>query len=75
MTYQAKVAYPYAAESERALAALRGHLRAAATADGAVPEWSTLHVTGPTQVIGARGIFWYEWTATVESQQFAGHYL
>lgn len=32
-----------------------------------MPDWSTLGVAGPTQVMGARGIVWYEWTATVDA--------
>ena len=49
---------------------MRGQLRAAAAQDGAVPGWSTLEVTGPTQVVGARGIFCYEWTAAVDAEGF-----
>lgn len=74
MTYRATASYPYV-DSDRAVAALRGQLRAAAMNDGAAPDWSTLLVSGPTEVIGARGIRWYEWAATVDSQQIAAHYL
>lgn len=74
MTYKATATYPYA-DSERAVAALRGQLRITAMNNGAAPDWSTLRVTGPTEVIGARGIVWYEWAATVDSHEIAAHYL
>lgn len=69
VTYRTTATYPYIANGDRALAALRGNLRVAAARDGAVPDWSTLHVTGPTEVVGARGFVWYEWAATVDSQE------
>lgn len=74
MTYKARASYPYV-DSERAVAALRGQLRVAAMNDGTTPDWSTLLITGPTEVIGARGIRWYEWAATVDSHQIPAHYL
>jgi hypothetical protein len=75
MTYRTTAAYPNLADADQAVAALRGDLRMAAARDGAVPDWSTLRVTGPNQVVGVRGVFWYEWTATVDSQDVPAHYL
>lgn len=75
MTYRTTATYPYIADADRAVADLRGQLRIAAMNDGAAPDWSTLRVTGPTEVVGARGIVWYEWSASVDSQEIAAHYL
>ena len=50
---------------ERATAGLRGRLQLMAADDGAVPDWSTLTVTGPTTSLDARGRTWFESTATV----------
>jgi hypothetical protein len=74
VTYRTTAAYPYV-NAERALAALRGHLRMAAAGDGAVPDWSTLRVTGPIEIVGARGIVWFEWRATVDVQAGSAHNL
>ncbi len=63
--YVAAAALPYA-DRERATAGLRGQLRLMALAAAATPDWSTLSVTGPTEVLGARSRTWFEWTATVE---------
>lgn len=74
MIYRTTAAYPYG-DSERAVAALRGHLRMAAANDGATPNWSTLRITGPTEVTGANGVICYHWTATVDTQDLPAHYL
>ena len=74
VTYKATASYPYR-DSERAVAALRGELRMVAARDGAAPDWSTLRVNGPTEVIGARGVVWYEWTPTVDTHDVPAHYL
>ena len=67
MTYRTTAAYPYIADADRAVAALCGNLRVASARDDAAPDWSTIRVTGPTEVIDARGIVWYEWTAAVDA--------
>jgi hypothetical protein len=64
MTYSAKTALPFP-DSHRAVAALRGQLRLTAMQHEAIPDWSTLRVAGPDEVIGQHGRVWYEWTATV----------
>jgi hypothetical protein len=63
--YIAAAALPYL-DRERAAVGLRGQLRLMALAAAATPEWSTLTVTGPTEMLGDRGRTWFEWTATVE---------
>ena len=63
--YVAAAALPYVGR-ERAAAGLRSQLRLMALAAAATPDWSTLTVPGPTEVLGARGRVWCEWTATVE---------
>lgn len=74
MTYTRAVAYP-SIDSARAVAALRDDLRVAAQRDGAVPDWSTLRITGPTDVVGAHGRLYYEWVATVEVRYEPARYL
>lgn len=64
MTLTATAAMPYE-HLERATAGLRGQLRELAAAADAVPDWTTLTVTGPAQDVGAHGRIWYRWTATV----------
>ncbi|MGY1778759.1 hypothetical protein [Geodermatophilus sp. SYSU D01036] len=64
MTYRATTALPYD-DRERATAGLRGHLRLMTAANGAVPDWSTLQVDGPTEAVDRHGATWFEWTATV----------
>jgi hypothetical protein len=36
--------------------------------DGRTPDWDTLRITEPVEVIGQHGRVWYEWTATVDAQ-------
>lgn len=67
MTYRAKVALHYL-DQQRAVAGLRGHLATLAAEAGATPDWSSLQISAPVEVIGARGAVWYEWTATVAAQ-------
>lgn len=74
VTYKATASYP-SIDSERAVAALRGDLRMAAARDGTAPDWSTLRITGPTEVIGAQGRVWYEWAATVDGRNEPARYL
>jgi hypothetical protein len=74
MTYRAKAALPYL-DSERAVLGLRGQLWTLAAGEGATPDWSTLSVTGPEEVIGRHGVTWYEWTAAVDSQAEPARYL
>ena len=64
--YRAAAAYPYV-NRERATAALQAQLRVVAAAGGAVPDWTTLEVEGPTEQPGMHGRVWFEWTATVNA--------
>lgn len=66
MAYQANTALPYI-DRDRAVTALRGHLRKLAADERAAPDWSTLRVSGPDEVVGAHGVVWYEWSATVNA--------
>jgi len=43
-----------------------------ALADGTHPDWSTLMVEGPVEVLDLRGRAWFEWTATVEADASHG---
>jgi hypothetical protein len=74
MTYRAKATYPHIAQ-DRAVLGLRARLQELAAADGATPDWSTLRVVGPGEVVGTRGMVSYEWTATVEVQQEFARYV
>ncbi len=65
--YRASAALPYY-NHERAILGLRGQLRLMALANGAVPDWTTLCVNGPTKVPGLYGAVWFEWSATVEAR-------
>ena len=71
MTYRAKAALSYL-EHERAVSSQRRHLRRLAAEEEATPDWSTLHISAPVEVIGAHDVVWYEWTATVDAQGAAG---
>lgn len=71
MTYRAKAALP-CIDRDRAVSGLRGHLRKLAADEGATPDWSTLHVSAPVEVICVNGAVWYEWTATVNSHVETG---
>lgn len=71
MSYRATAALPYL-DHQRAVTGLRGPLAKLAAEHGATPDWSTLRVAGPDEVIGARGAVWYEWTATVDGQGVPG---
>jgi hypothetical protein len=74
VTYRAKAALPYL-HHERAVTGLRGHLRKLTAAEGVTPDWSTLRVAGPVEVIGAHGVVWYEWTAEVDIQRETARHL
>jgi hypothetical protein len=74
MAYKASAAYPYI-ERERAVAARRGHLRTLADRDGALSDWSTLRIAGPTEVIGEPGRVWHEWSASIDAQPEHARYL
>ncbi len=67
VTYRAVTALPYE-HHERATAGLRAELRhqvlAEAGAD-ALPDWTTLTVTGAARQPDARGNAWWVYTATV----------
>jgi hypothetical protein len=62
--FRAAAALPYD-DREMAIAGLRGQLHVMATAAGAVPDWSTLHVEGPTVGEEITEAGWSEWAATV----------
>jgi hypothetical protein len=68
MTYTAKAALPFP-DAHRAVSGLRGQLRLLVSNDGRTPDWETLRVTEPVQVIGQHGRVWYEWTATVQADR------
>jgi hypothetical protein len=48
-----------------AIDALRGQLTIMALAAEASPDWTTLRVTGPTEMAGAEARIRFEWTASV----------
>lgn len=62
--YHAAAALPHD-NRERATNDLRDQLRIMAGAAGAMPDWTTLVVTGPTQMDGAPAPTRFEWTASV----------
>ena len=64
MIYRAAAALPHD-DRDLATADLRGQLRLMAVAAGGTPNWSTLEVRGPVQVVGLHRAVWHEWTATV----------
>ena len=64
MIYQAAAALPHD-NREWAVDGLRSQLRTMAVAAGASPDWTTLAVTGPTEVGGAQERACFEWTARV----------
>lgn len=65
MTYTVTATLPYV-HAARAVSGLRGQLRMLAQNDGALPDWASLRVAGPDEVIGRHGVVWYEWTAAVD---------
>lgn len=72
MTYNATAALPYI-DPERAVSGLRGQLRLLAGQDNTVPDWNTLRVFGPDEVVGQYGRVWYEWTAAVDAPDVSPH--
>lgn len=66
MSYTATAALPYV-DAARAVAGLRGELRLLAGRDGAVPDWRTLRIVGPSETVGRHGVVWYEWQAAVDA--------
>ncbi|WP_139220542.1 hypothetical protein [Trujillonella endophytica] len=67
MQFAARVSLPVLDEA-RAVFGLRGDLREQAARHWQVPDWTTLDVTGPTEVVGASGRTWYRWKATVDAK-------
>lgn len=67
ITYKAAAALPYD-DRERAATGLRGQLRLMAIAGGAIPDWSTLEVAGPTELRGLNGDTWFEWHGSVRAR-------
>jgi hypothetical protein len=70
VTYRTTASYPDI-DPAPAVAALRGCLGTVAARDGAVPDWSTLRITGPTEVVDPCGRVSYEWVASVEDRNEA----
>ena len=70
MIFTPTAAYPYE-NLERATAGLRAALRHQLLAAGIrdVQVWNTFDVTGPVECAYRLGRTWYEYRATVESQQ------
>jgi hypothetical protein len=64
MIYRAAAALPHA-NRRRATDGLAGQLRIMALAAGATPDWTTLAVTGPTEMAGVQDRARFEWTASV----------
>jgi hypothetical protein len=64
--FTATTALPYP-HLERATAGLHAELRHQLLATGQQPDWSTLAVTGPTEVADHRRRVWFEYTASVEA--------
>ena len=67
-TFSASAALPYD-DLDRATGSLRDEMRHALASVDEAPDWSTLEVEGPIEVMGASGRTWYRWTATVESRR------
>lgn len=63
-TYQAAAALPHQNRG-RATEALRDRLTIMALAAGLTPDWSTLVVTGPTEMTGTQHGARFEWTGRV----------
>lgn len=55
-------------DRECAVAALRSQLCVMAHSAGGTPRWTTLTVTGPTEMPGAQDGARFEWTASVVVQ-------
>ena len=68
VTYTAIAALPQV-DAASAVAGLRGQLRRLAGVDSTVPDWATLRVLGPDEVVRDRGEVWYEWTAAVDARR------
>jgi hypothetical protein len=64
MMYRAAAALPWS-DRDRAVAGLRGQLRVMAVAARATPDWKTLVVDGPSEVVEPRGGTLYEWRGEV----------
>jgi hypothetical protein len=64
VVYQAAAALPHA-NREWATYGLGGRLRIMAMAAGGTPDWTTLAVTGPTEVADAPERARFEWTASI----------
>jgi hypothetical protein len=52
-------------DRQRAVGELRSQLCTMAGAAEATPDWTTLTVTGPVEMVGADDAARYEWSATV----------
>jgi hypothetical protein len=65
--YTAAAALPHD-DRQSAAAGLRGQLQIMATAAGATPDWTTLAVAGPTEMMDPAYQTRFEWTASVAVQ-------
>jgi hypothetical protein len=65
--YKAAAALPHD-DRESAAAGLRDQLQIMAVATGATPDWTTLAVAGPTEMIDPAYRTRFEWTASVAVQ-------
>jgi hypothetical protein len=62
--YKAAAALPHD-NRKSATAGLRGQLQIMAVAAGATPDWTTLAVAGPTEMVDPAYRTRFEWTASV----------
>jgi hypothetical protein len=52
-------------DRERAVEELQAQLRVMAAAAAVVPDWTTLTVTGPTEMTAMDDRSWFEWAASI----------
>jgi hypothetical protein len=52
-------------DRERAVEELRSQLRIMAAAAAVIPDWTTLTVTGPTEMTAVDERSWFEWAAKI----------
>jgi hypothetical protein len=65
MAYRATAAH-HCIDHDRAVSALHAELQQRAARDGSSPDWSTMRVVGPEEIVDTDGRVRYEWTATVD---------
>lgn len=64
MILRAAAALPHD-DRERAVEELQAQLRVMAAAAAVVPDWTTLTVTGPTEMTAMDERSWFEWAASI----------